>query len=59
MGRREHETQDMINIAHAFPTMEGYKLQPAKSVIINIQPTFTVMLSANVFVLIIPKLTLA
>jgi hypothetical protein len=38
MGRREHETQDMINIAHAFPTMEGYKLQPAKSVIINIQP---------------------
>jgi hypothetical protein len=28
----------MINIAHAFPTMEGYKLQPAKSVIINIQP---------------------
>jgi hypothetical protein len=28
----------MINIAHAFATMEGYKLQPAKSVIINIQP---------------------
>jgi hypothetical protein len=28
----------MINIAHEFATMEGYKLQPAKSVIINIQP---------------------
>ena len=38
MSRREHETQDMIDIAHAFATMEGYKLQPAKSVIINIQP---------------------
>jgi hypothetical protein len=38
MSRREHETQVMINIAHAFATMEGYKLQPAKSVIINIQP---------------------
>lgn len=38
MSRREHETQVMINIAHEFATMEGYKLQPAKSVIINIQP---------------------
>jgi hypothetical protein len=38
MSRREHATQDMINIAHAFATMEGYKLQPAKSIIINIQP---------------------
>jgi hypothetical protein len=28
----------MINIAHAFATMEGYKLQLAKSFIINIQP---------------------
>jgi hypothetical protein len=28
----------MINIAHEFATMEGYKLQPSKSVIINIQP---------------------
>ena len=36
MSRRE--TQVMINIAHEFATMEGYKLQPAKSVIINIQP---------------------
>jgi hypothetical protein len=33
-----NNAQDMINIAHAFATMEGYKLQPAKSVIINIQP---------------------
>ena len=38
MSRREHETQVMINIAHEFATMEGYKLQPSKSVIINIQP---------------------
>ena len=38
ISRREHETQVMINIAHAFATMEGYKLQLAKSVIINIQP---------------------
>ena len=38
MSRRKHETQVMINIAHEFATMEGYKLQPAKSVIINIQP---------------------
>ena len=38
MSIREHETQVMINIAHEFATMEGYKLQPAKSVIINIQP---------------------
>jgi hypothetical protein len=28
----------MINIAHEFTTIEGYKLQPAKSAIINIQP---------------------
>jgi hypothetical protein len=27
----------MINIAHEFATMEGYKLQPSKSVIINKQ----------------------
>ena len=38
MSRREHETQVMINIADEFATIEGYKLQPAKSVIINIQP---------------------
>jgi hypothetical protein len=38
LSRREHETQVMINIAHEFATMEGYKLQPAKSVLINIQP---------------------
>jgi hypothetical protein len=31
MSRREHETQVMINIAHEFPTMEGYKLQPVLS----------------------------
>jgi hypothetical protein len=38
MSRHEHETQVMINMAHAFVTMEGYKLQPAKCFIINIQP---------------------
>jgi hypothetical protein len=27
MSRREHETQVMINIAHEFATMEGYKLR--------------------------------
>ena len=26
MSRPEHETQVMINIAHEFATMEGYKL---------------------------------
>jgi hypothetical protein len=33
MSRREHETQVMINIAHAFATMEGYKLQRSSAVV--------------------------